>query len=269
MKPVTKYVELPNHVRIPYLEKGDPTGVPLILLHGIADSCHTFELLLPCLPECIHTFAFTQRGHGDASRPESGYRTSDFEADLVMFMDILHIEKAVIAGASSGGFTARRFAINHPERTLGLVLLGSPSTLRDNPSVQASVESAISKLTDPVDPEFVRGFIKSTIFRPVPKVFFEMIIKQHFKVPARVWKETSEGLFEEEFPGEINRIKSPALIIWGDQDTILPKSGQEALSKAIEHSRLVVYPGAGHMLYWDEPGRVASDLAAFIKEISN
>jgi pimeloyl-ACP methyl ester carboxylesterase len=93
-------------------------GTTLILLHGFGDSLRTFDLMLPFIPESIHTIALTMRGYGDSSKPEIGYCTKDFEEDLVMFMDTLNIEKAVIAGASSGGFTARRFAANHPQRVL-------------------------------------------------------------------------------------------------------------------------------------------------------
>ena len=67
--------------------------------------------------------------------------------------------------------------------------------------------------------------------------------------------------------GELHTIKVPTLIIWGDQDTILPRSDQETLAAAIPGSRLVVYAGAGHAFYWEEPNRVASDLVAFIEAL--
>ncbi len=66
---------------------------------------------------------------------------------------------------------------------------------------------------------------------------------------------------------ELDKIKAPTLIVWGDQDAILPRSDQEALAAAIAGSRLVVYPGAGHALYWEEPARFASDLVAFIEDL--
>ncbi|MGH9818296.1 MAG: alpha/beta fold hydrolase, partial [Candidatus Acidiferrales bacterium] len=72
----------------------------------------------------------------EATRPAAGYGTRDFVADLLAFMDALHLEAAVIAGGSSGGFVARRFTIAHPERTLGLVLIGSPAMLRNKPAVR-------------------------------------------------------------------------------------------------------------------------------------
>jgi len=239
----------------------------MILLHAIADSWYSFERVLQYLPDSIHAFALTQRGHGDASRPAHGYRPRDFAADLASFMDALRLQAAVIAGGSSGGFVARRFTIDYPERTLGLVLLGSPATLRDNPAAQKIWASTISNLSDPVDPSFVREFVESTLSQTVPQAFINAMIKESLKVPARVWRATFEGLLEDDALSELNKINAPTLIIWGDRDAFLPRVDQDALNAAITNSRLVVYPGSGHALYWEEPGRVASDLASFTREL--
>src|SRR5919108_1012926 len=75
---VPQSVELPNNVSIPFVEQGDTSGLPMVLLHGFADSWRSFELVLPHLPEFIHAFALTQRGHGDASRPATGYGLLNF-----------------------------------------------------------------------------------------------------------------------------------------------------------------------------------------------
>ena len=123
---IVKTVELPHALNINFAEQGDSSPVPLLLLHGYADSWRSFELVLPYLPESIHTFALTQRGHGESSRPVTGYSVEVLASDVSDFMDKLNLEKAVVAGGSSGGITARRFAIDHPDRTSGLVLLGSP-----------------------------------------------------------------------------------------------------------------------------------------------
>jgi pimeloyl-ACP methyl ester carboxylesterase len=269
MVPILKSVRLSNEVELPYAEQGDPSGVPVLLLHAIADSWHTFELLMAHLPDHIHAFAPTQRGHGDASRPSAGYRVRDFAADLAAFMNEVQLEAAVIVGGSSGGLVARRFAIDHPERTLGLVLLGSPANLRDKPGVQELWNTKISKLSDPIDPGLVREFAASTLAQPVAQAFFETIVEENLKVPAFVWRATFEGLLADDSFGELHSIKAPTLIIWGDQDSILPRSDQEALAAAIPGSRLVVYAGAGHAFYWEEPDRVASDLVAFIEALNS
>jgi pimeloyl-ACP methyl ester carboxylesterase len=266
---VVKFIELASEVRLPYVEQGETSGIPVIFLHAIADSWHSFERVLAHLPGSIHAFAVTQRGHGDASRPADGYRTDDFAADLAAFMDAVHLEAAVIAGGSSGGFAARRFAIDHPERTLGLVLLGSPATLQDKRVAQEMWESTVSKLTDPIDPSFVRGFAEKTLAQPVPPAFFETIVRENLKVPARVWQATFKGLLADDSFGELRKITAPTLIVWGDQDAFLPRSDQEALRMSIPSSQLVVYRGAGHAVYWEAPDRVASDLMAFVNSKSS
>jgi pimeloyl-ACP methyl ester carboxylesterase len=179
-------------------------------------------------------------------------------------MDKLGINNAVIAGGSSGGFAARRFAIDHPQRTKGLVLLGSPLSLRDKPAVLELWDSTISKLTDPVDKNFVQEFVESTFIQQVPQEFIETLVQESLKVPARVWKAVLEGLLEDESAEEISKIQSPTLIVWGEQDTIVSRNEQETIAVAIPDSRLVVYPGAGHALYCEEPARLASDLVAFM-----
>lgn len=82
-------IKLSNGVEISFFEQGNQDGTPLVLVPGLADSWRIFERLIPHLPQSLHLFALTQRGHGDSSRPLSGYQTSDFEADLYLFLDAL------------------------------------------------------------------------------------------------------------------------------------------------------------------------------------
>jgi pimeloyl-ACP methyl ester carboxylesterase len=178
MASVRKSVELPNQVRLPYVEQGDASGIPVLLLHGVTDSWHSFEPVLPHLPASIRAFTLTQRGHGDASRPAAGYRFRDFAADLAAFLDALHLDAAVIAGHSMGSSVAQRFAMDYPERTLGLVLMGAFATLPSNPEVRALWDTTISQLTDPVDAGFVRAFQQSTLARPVPHAFFDTVVQE-------------------------------------------------------------------------------------------
>ena len=125
--------------------------------------------------------------------------------------------------------------------------------------------SSILKLTDPIDPGFVRQFIESTFTQPVPESFLETLVQESLKVPARVWKATLEGLLEDDSLKELDETKVPTFIVWGDHDTIVPRSDQEIFNRAISNSQLVIYPSAGHALYGEEPVRFAADLAAFIE----
>ncbi len=182
-------------------------------------------------------------------------------------MDAVHLDEAVIAGHSSHSFVAQRFAIDHPERTLGLVLIGAPATLSDKPGVQ-EMRDSMSKLTDPIDEDFVRRFVESTVARRVPKAFYEAMVEESLKLPARVWRAAFEGILTDDLSEERQTIKAPTLIIWGDQDGICPLRDQEILAAEIEHSQLLVYAGTGHTPHWEEPKRFASDIAAFAERLA-
>jgi non-heme chloroperoxidase len=253
---------------MPYLEQGDPNGVPLILVHAVGDSGRIFEGLLDNFPDSVHAFAPTLRGHGEASRPEAGYRSHDFAADLAAFMDELSIQVAVVAGGSSGGLVAQRFAIAYPDRLRGLVLLGSPLTLGDKPGAEELWHSTFSRLTDPVDPAFIRGFAESTLTRPMPDALMDAALQESLKVPAFVWRATVRGILDDDFSAELGRITAPTLVIWGDEDALLPREDQEALARGICGARLLVYQGAGHVFYWEDPGRAGADLALFVAELA-
>ena len=253
---------------MPYLRQGDTSGIPLVLVHAVGDSQWIFEDLLDLLPAAVHAVAPTLRGHGLASRPASGYRSNDFAADLAAFMDVLGIETAVIAGGSSGGLVAQRFALDFADRILGLVLLGAPLALGRDPVAQRLWESTVSKLTDPLDPAFVRGFVESTLSRPAEDARLDALVGESLKVPAAVWKATLRGILDDDLSPELGRIAVPTLIVWGDRDTILSREDQETLARLIPGARLLVYPGAGHLFYWEDPARVAVDLTAFIEKLT-
>lgn len=267
MTPIIESIEVRDGIELPYVEQGSPSGTPMLLLHGITDSWRSFEPVLPHLPHDVHVFALTQRGHGDAERPATGYRTRDFAADLYAFADKLGLGPAILVGHSMGSTNALRFAIDHPELTLGLVLVDPFASYRGNPAFMELWRSGVSRLTDPIDPEFVREFQESTVARPVPQELMRRAIEESLKVPVRVWRAAFEGCLEDDFVGELDRIEAPTLILWGDRDSLCSRGDQEALLRAIKGSRLVVYRGAGHAPHWEEPARVAADLVAFWRDL--
>lgn len=258
-------IELPTGVSLQYVAQGAPSGIPVLFLHGLSDSWRSYELVFPHLPDSIHAIAPSQRGHGDSDRPDEGYRCGDFASDAAAFMDALDLDAAVVVGHSMGSAIAKRFAMDYPGRTLGLVLVGSPDNWPENPGVQGLWEGVISSLEDPVDPGFVREFQEGTLSKPVPEAYLETIVQESLKVPARVWKATVAGSLEYDFSGELNKITAPTWIVWGDQDGLSPRSEQEEQKAAIPDARLTVYEGAGHGLHWEQPERFASDLVSFIE----
>jgi len=260
--PHVRSITLPNRVRLEYVEHGDPTGVPVLLLHGFADSWRSFERLLPNLPTSVRALAPTQRGHGDAERPAAGYAPRDFAADVAALMDALGLGRAIVVGHSMGAIVALRFGLDYPARTLGLVLV----SWRGYP--RPSVVAALTSLTDPIDPGFVRRFVAASFAQPPPEAVLDAMVRESLKLPARVWRAVAADFVADDVTAELGAIAAPALVVWGDQDATCPRREQEALAAAIAGARLVVYAGAGHALHWEEPARLAADLAAFVDQVT-
>ena len=262
-----KNAELPGRLNLAYVETGTPGGTPVVFLHGYTDSWCSFETVLQQLPDSIHAFALTQRGHGDTDRPAEGYGIADFVKDLVEFISIVGIGPCILVGHSMGSFIAQRFAIDFPELAQGVVLLGSSDRMAGNPAWLEFKEAALT-LSDPIDPAFVREFQESTLAKPVPDAFLETIINESLKVPASIWQKCWQALSEVDYSDELNQIQGPALIVWGDHDELFSRDEQYALTERIPNSQISIYPDAGHGLHWEYPERFAADLASFIRGIA-
>lgn len=259
---------LPGGIEIAFSEQGAADGVPVVFIHGYADSWRSFEGVLEHLPESVHAFAISLRGHGNSSKPAWGYTVGELADDVRQFMDAAGLPAAVVVGGSSGGIVARRLAIECPDRALGLVFLGSPFSLRDHAGARHLLKETISKFEDPVPPDFIRGFQEGTLARPVPPQLLDDVIAESARVPARVWKATLAALLDDDSHEKLGQIRAPSLVIWGDRDATVARADHEHLVAAIPGARLVVYEGAGHSLYWEEPGRVARDIARFIEGLA-
>ncbi len=268
MTATLNHVELPNGVRIPYAEQGDRRGTPVVFLHGYPDSRHAFDTLLPFLPPSVRAIVPTQRGFGDASRPETGYSMDDFAADVAAFLDAIDISSAILVGHSMGSIIAQRVAVLYPDRVRGLLLVGTASTFQSN-AVVNELADAISSMSDPIDPDFVREFQAGMFTRPAPPTYFETLIRENLKVPHRVWKAAIDGIMAFDNRNDLPRINAPTVIAWGDQDELCPQSEQEVLLAAIPDSRLVVYQGLGHAPNWDEPQAIVGNLIELIARIES
>ena len=255
-------IPLATGPRLHYVELGDSEGRPIVFLHGWPDSWFSFSAVAERLPSRYRSLLLDQRGFGDSDRPERGYEIRDLAADVVAFLDAASIDRATIVGHSMGSFVARCVAITFPERVDRLVLIGSGWS-GSNP-VTLEVHASVRDLADPVSPDFARDFQASTAYARVPSAFFEMIITESLKLPARPWGELLGSVISYEDLKDLGRIAAPTLLVWGDRDALFPGDDQDRLVRAIPGARLQTYREIGHCPNWECPDRVAADLIAFL-----
>lgn len=265
-QPVVKTINLPGRVRLEYAEQGNATGTPVIFLHGITDSWHSFESVLANLPSSIHAFAISQRGHGDSERPLQNYTPKDFAADIAEFIKQKNLEGAFIVGHSMGGVNAQQFVIDYPELTKGLVIIDSDPTFKNNPGMPEFYQEVL-KLEGAIDRKFMDDFQRATLADPIDSTYYNLLVDEGIKVPSSVFKAALEGLMQVDFTEQLKQIDAPAVIFWGNKDAFCIYKGQEILVNNIKNSRLIIYGNTGHALHWEEPKRFSEDLVNFIDNV--
>lgn len=262
-----KKIEVEEGKTLAYVEKGSPYGTPVIFLHGLSDSWHSFEKVLPLLPDDYHAFAISQRGHGGSSKNFQSFRPKDFAKDVAVFMQKLKIPSAIIVGHSMGGMVAQQFALNYPGLVKALVIVDSDASWKDNPGVPEFYEMAM-QLKDPIDKEFMDAFQKGTIVKPIDSVYYNTLLQESLQVPARVFKGALKEMIDVDFLPLLHQVNVPVLLLWGDKDGVCQLSDQQKMQAAFKDAKLIVYEGAGHALHWEEPQRFALDITKFFKQVN-
>jgi non-heme chloroperoxidase len=253
-------VRLQDGLCLHYAEAGDPHGQPVLFLHGWPDSWFSFSRVMPELPQGIRALAVDQRGFGDSDRLPSGYTIPEMADDGIAFLDALEIERATLVGHSFGSFVARQAAIAHSDRVAALVLIGTG--YRASNAVTRDVQGALRDLPNPIPLEFARDFQASTAYRALPASFFERIVSESLKLPPRLWRLAFDGLLEYDDTRQLELIEARTLLLWGDRDALFSRVDQDRFIEALPNARLKVYEETGHCPNWEQPQRVASDIAS-------
>ena len=118
-----------SQLRMHYLDWGPLAQVPreqgkvVLALHGLASSCHWYDLVMPYLADKYHCIAPDQRGHGKTDQPATGYGWDTVARDVVEAMDQLGLQRAALLGHSWGGYVALSVAARYPDRVSKLALI--------------------------------------------------------------------------------------------------------------------------------------------------
>ncbi len=274
-----RFVQRPSGRLVHVVTAGD--GPPLVHLHGTNTSSLS-HLMLPGLMPGNRSYLVDRPGCG-LSDPDS-YRPGHFRGYAVEFvgdvLDALGLESGVLVGASGGGAWATWFALAHPERVRGLVMLGSVPTL---PGGLAPLPLRLAA-TPVIGDVMVRGVKpgRRMLLKMMESVGEAETIVRHpdllesLVAGARDPVATQANLaelralmslrgfrtsmrFSRE---ELRRLTVPTLMIWGDRDPVVPLAQARTIAAEIPDARLEVLP-AGHVPQLGHPDRVAALLTEF------
>jgi 3-oxoadipate enol-lactonase len=256
-------------VRIAYEVAG--AGPPLLLVHGLGYARWGWEPVVPALAEEFTVLTFDNRGIGASDVPEGPYSARAMAGDAVSVLDAAGIDRAHLVGTSLGGMAAQELAIGWPERVDRLVLacttpggadafplpertlrlMAEAPALAPEVALRRFVENALADRTVMERPDLVqRIYEKRLEFPPDPSG----------------WQaQAAAGASHDAF-SRLHEIRAPTLILHGTDDGVVDQRNAVILERAIPNARLVMFPAAGHLFFWEEPERFVEAVRDFLRE---
>ncbi len=231
---------------------------PLLFVHGAGGTHENWLNQLRGLSGRYPALAVDLPGHGRSEG--DGFRSIEAYRDFVKeFLDALGLRQAVLVGHSMGGAIALSFALLYPTRLAALVLVGTGARLKVHPRVF----------------EALRGDRNEAAHLLVGWAYAENAPPELIRQGEAKWLEASPAVVEGDFLAcnafdlmdEVEKIRLPTLILCGAEDRLTPVKYAEYLHQKIRGSRLLLVPGAGHMVMIERPEEMNRALDAFLQQI--
>lgn len=228
---------------INYQIKGQ--GNPILLIHGWGGNSKSQEPLAELLSEKFRVITIDLPGFGSSSNPDPNWGIEEYAGLIIDFICELKLRPVIYFGHSFGGSLGIYLAANHPNYISKLIISGS-SYKRNAPTT-----SKASKVLKWLPPQ-------------IKKLIYMIIFPQSdlYKVPEL--ELNFRKIVTQDLTPLLNKIKSPTLILWGDNDNQTPLSNSTELQKSIKKSKLKIFPGIGHGLPLHHPKLVAEEIKKFI-----
>ena len=237
-------------LKINYLVIGE--GKPFLILHGwssksdrwekVADilSQKGFKVVIPDLP-----------GFGKSDGPKNAWNFDNYVEFVEKFAEVVGLERFILAGHSFSGAICIKYAIKNPNNVEKLFLLAPACIRRD--SFKKRLFRIFSKLFK------VYSFIPG--YKLARKAFYKFIVrKSDYQYTDGTMKETYLRIINEDLSGILNKVKTRTIIIWGDEDDIVPFGQGKEINMRIPESKLIIIPGADHKLEIKTSEALASNI---------
>ncbi|NRD24520.1 alpha/beta hydrolase [Winogradskyella litoriviva] len=269
-----------DSLEISYVTEGNGKKT-LLFVHGLSSNSDAWSKNIETLSKDYTCIALDLPGYGKSSKPMADYTPSFFTEALLQFIEKLELKNITLIGHSMGGQASIKFASNYPDMIEKLILV-APAGLEQFSEANATFmksyftpESVANTLDVQIEKNYALNFYKQP--EDVSKMVNDRkMIKEasDFKAHCQAIVNSISGMLDEPVFNDLESIKSPTLVIFGDKDALIPnryfnpKLTVENIGEiAAEHIKTVkveYIKDAGHFVQYEKPQEVNALIEQFV-----
>lgn len=222
-------------------------GDPLVLVHGFAESTRVWYRNLPELSEHYRVYLVDLPGFGSMRRFHRHFQLAKLGAWLDSWRQAVGLEEIALVGHSMGGYIAMAMAAERPEKVKHLALVDS---------LGAPLQRSVVRLMGPA---------LKAIARATPSPWLAMSYDSLRAGPLTLWR-VSRQIVTLDTSAVLAAVNVPTLLIWGENDDLLPFDLGRQLHTHLSQARLCVIQGANHFCMYEQPDLFNQTLLAFLRD---
>jgi pimeloyl-ACP methyl ester carboxylesterase len=269
----SKFINIQG-VNVHYRDEGNQNdSIPLVLIHGTSSSLHTWDSIVPALVGKKRIIRLDLPAFGlTGPHPQRDYSINFYNQFIDAFLNAIGVQQYIIAGNSLGGSIAWNQALAYPNKVKQLVLINSGGYPKKNEKGNIGFKLASTPVVGDVLLKFTpRGIIRKSVedvYSDKAKVN-EVLVQRYFDLLLREGNRNATlDIFKQRIifgsSERIKNIKTPTLIIWGEDDQLIDVSNAYLFDKDIQNSQLVIIPKTGHVPMEENPSAFLAAINQFI-----
>jgi 3-oxoadipate enol-lactonase len=256
-----------NGIQINYELSGSQNAPTVVLSHSLGSSMEMWNPQMASLKPHYRLLRYDTRGHGGSEAPAGPYTLDQLGEDVIVLLDLLNIEIVHFVGLSMGGMIGQYLALNHANRLRSLALCDTAAIIPQEAQAvwQERIDTAREKgIQALAESTLERWFTPRYLQQNPPEV--QLIRKLFLATALEGYIGCSEAIRGLDNLRLLSEIKTPTLILVGEEDPGTPVDASQEMHRRIHDSRLVVLSAAAHLSNVEQSAAFNQTLLEFLNE---
>ncbi len=270
----SQFIEV-DGVMVHYRIEGNrQDSIPLVLIHGTGSSLHTWESWVTALKGEQQVISMDLPAYGlTGPNPEHDYSIEKYSDFIAHFLEKIKVKKCDLGGNSLGGNIAWAVALKYPDLVKKLILVDAAGYPLQSKSVPIAFQLAkipvLNQAFSFITPRFIVENSVKNVFSDKSKVT-DGLIDRYFDLSLRAGNRQAfvdrlANQTQNEWYQKITTIQQPTLILWGENDFLIPVENAQRFHNDLPHDTLLILKGLGHVPMEENPSETVKSVIEFLK----